>query len=43
MTEWVADMKRRQINGDALLADARALLARNASPTPPTPRERTVK
>jgi TRAP-type C4-dicarboxylate transport system substrate-binding protein len=43
LTEWVADMKRRQINGEALLADARALLARNASPTPPTPRERTVK
>jgi len=37
-TEWVSDMKRRQIDGDALLADARALLARSAAPSSPTPR-----
>jgi len=37
-TEWVSDMKRRQIDGDALLADARALLARSAAPSLPTPR-----
>ena len=34
-TEWVSDMKRRQIDGDALLADARALLARSAASPPP--------
>ena len=28
ITEWLADMKRRQIDGDVLLADARALLVR---------------
>jgi TRAP-type C4-dicarboxylate transport system substrate-binding protein len=33
--EWVSDMKRRQIDGDALLADARALLARSAASPPP--------
>ncbi len=32
LVEWVADMKRRGIDGDALLADARALLARGAAP-----------
>jgi len=42
MIEWVADMKRRQIDGDALLADARALLAQNAAAVP-APRDRTSK
>jgi TRAP-type C4-dicarboxylate transport system substrate-binding protein len=32
LVDWVADMKRRQVDGDRLLADARALLARNAVP-----------
>lgn len=31
LTDWVADMKRRRIDGEALLADARALLARSAA------------
>jgi len=39
LTEWTADMKRRQIDGDALLADARTLLARNAA-TPKQPESR---
>lgn len=30
--EWVADVARRGLDGDALLADARALLARSAAP-----------
>jgi TRAP-type transport system periplasmic protein len=30
ITDWVADMNRRSLDGDALLADARALLARHA-------------
>jgi TRAP-type C4-dicarboxylate transport system substrate-binding protein len=34
LRDWVADMKRRQIDGEALLADARALLARSAAATP---------
>jgi TRAP-type C4-dicarboxylate transport system substrate-binding protein len=34
VTEWTADMKRRQIDGDALLSDARALLARSATAQP---------
>jgi TRAP-type C4-dicarboxylate transport system substrate-binding protein len=42
MLEWVADMKRRQIDGDALLADARALLAQNAAAIP-APRDRASK
>jgi TRAP-type C4-dicarboxylate transport system substrate-binding protein len=32
--EWVADVKRRGLDGDALLADARALLARSAAAVP---------
>jgi TRAP-type C4-dicarboxylate transport system substrate-binding protein len=32
--DWVADMKRRGLDGDALLADARALLARSAAAAP---------
>jgi len=32
--EWVADVKRRGLDGDALLADARALLARSAAAAP---------
>jgi TRAP-type C4-dicarboxylate transport system substrate-binding protein len=28
--DWIADMGRRKLDGNALLADARALLARNA-------------
>jgi TRAP-type transport system periplasmic protein len=35
LVDWIADMKRRQIDGDLLLADARALLARNATSTAP--------
>jgi TRAP-type C4-dicarboxylate transport system substrate-binding protein len=31
IVEWLADMKRRQIDGDVLLADARALLVRMGS------------
>jgi TRAP-type C4-dicarboxylate transport system substrate-binding protein len=31
ITDWVADMNRRSLDGDALLADARALLARRAA------------
>jgi TRAP-type C4-dicarboxylate transport system substrate-binding protein len=34
ITDWVADMNRRALDGDALLADARALLARRAAPAP---------
>jgi TRAP-type C4-dicarboxylate transport system substrate-binding protein len=34
VTEWVSDLKRRQIDGDVLLADARALLARSAATAP---------
>jgi TRAP-type C4-dicarboxylate transport system substrate-binding protein len=30
LVDWVADMNRRQLDGDRLLADARALLARSA-------------
>jgi TRAP-type C4-dicarboxylate transport system substrate-binding protein len=30
ITEWVADMNRRSLDGNALLADARALLVRHA-------------
>lgn len=30
--DWVADMKRRKIDGDALLADARAMIASGAKP-----------
>lgn len=30
ITDWVADMNRRSLDGDALLADARALLVRHA-------------
>jgi TRAP-type C4-dicarboxylate transport system substrate-binding protein len=30
LTDWVSDMNRRGENGDALLADARALIARHA-------------
>ena len=30
IVDWVADMNRRKLGGDALLADARALIARNA-------------
>ncbi len=33
LVEWVADMARRQIDGDRLLADARALLTRSAAST----------
>jgi TRAP-type transport system periplasmic protein len=42
-TDWVADMKRRQLDGDAMLADARALLARSgdAATAPGAARERT--
>lgn len=39
LVDWVADMKRRQLDGDRLLADARALLARNSA-TMATPGER---
>ena len=39
LVDWVADMKRRHLDGDRLLADARALLARNAV-TIATPGER---
>jgi len=31
LTDWVAEMNRRQLDGDRLLADARALLARSAA------------
>lgn len=31
MTDWVGEMNRRQLDGDRLLADARALLARSAA------------
>jgi hypothetical protein len=42
--DWIADMKRRQIDGELLLADARALLARNATSTAPaSPRDRASK
>jgi TRAP-type C4-dicarboxylate transport system substrate-binding protein len=34
IAEWIADMNRRKLDGDALLADARALLARNATIAP---------
>jgi len=37
ITEWLADMKRRQIDGDVLLADARALLARSRPRPAPSP------
>ena len=30
IVEWVADMNRRKLNGAALLADARAMIARNS-------------
>ena len=33
IVEWVADMNRRKLNGDALLADARAMIARNSPGT----------
>lgn len=43
-SEWIADMNRRQLDGNALLADARALLARSAATTTPdTRRERASK
>ena len=43
-SDWMADMKRRQIDGDALLADARALLARSAATRRrDAPRERTAQ
>jgi len=38
ITDWLADLKRRQIDADALLADARGLLARRAAPGTSTPR-----
>jgi TRAP-type C4-dicarboxylate transport system substrate-binding protein len=38
ITDWLADLKRRQIDADALLADARGLLARQAAPATSTPR-----
>ena len=38
ITDWLADLKRRQIDADALLADARGLLARRAAPGASTPR-----
>jgi len=34
IANWVADMNRRKLDGNALLADARALLARNAKSKP---------
>jgi TRAP-type transport system periplasmic protein len=34
IADWVADMNRRKLDGNALLADARALLARNAKSQP---------
>jgi TRAP-type C4-dicarboxylate transport system substrate-binding protein len=40
LVEWIADMKRRQIDGDVLLADARALLARSAATSVAPPRDR---
>jgi len=40
LVEWIADMKRRQIDGDVLLADARALLARSAATRVAPPRDR---
>jgi TRAP-type transport system periplasmic protein len=43
LTEWVADIKRREIDGDRLLADARALLARSAASTAAAPRDRAAK
>jgi hypothetical protein len=43
-SEWIVDMDRRQLDGNALLADARALLARSAATTTPDARrERTSK
>lgn len=42
ITDWLADLKRRQIDGDALLADARALLARRTAPGASTPRAPTA-
>jgi hypothetical protein len=30
LVDWVRDMNRRGMDGDALLADARALIARHA-------------
>ncbi|HQR19464.1 MAG TPA: TRAP transporter substrate-binding protein [Burkholderiaceae bacterium] len=39
ITDWIADVGRRQIDGNALLDDARALLARSApEPRPPAAR-----
>ena len=39
LADWVRDRGKRGIDGDALLADARALIARNsrAAPPPATP------
>jgi TRAP-type C4-dicarboxylate transport system substrate-binding protein len=34
LTEWVRDVSKRGLDGDALLADARALIARHAKGTP---------
>ena len=43
ITDWVADVGRRQIDGNALLADARALLARSAQePRPPAARRESI-
>jgi len=42
ITDWLADLKRRQIDADALLADARALLARRSVPAAITPRVPTA-
>jgi TRAP-type C4-dicarboxylate transport system substrate-binding protein len=36
LTDWVRDMNNRGLDGDALLADARALIARNAKAGPAT-------
>ncbi|HTN49425.1 MAG TPA: TRAP transporter substrate-binding protein [Burkholderiaceae bacterium] len=37
IAEWLADLKRRQVDADALLADARTLLARRTSGPAPAP------
>jgi len=37
LADWVRDMGKRGIDGDALLADARALIARNALAASPPP------